>query len=209
MGKLLGGLYGATTGKVGNIVSYVLNGQNITRMNGKSNKESSIGQIGARTGFKIINEFLSPVKGYIDLGFMFEKIGTKHNQHNLATSYNMKNAIKGTYPELEIDYSKIRLSEGKLPFANNPIAIVKTANITINWEYNNSIDFNYRNDRLMALFFYPKTTQATFFLSGSERSAGTQLFAIQQDEINGKPEIYVSFFAEDRLSVSDSIWVNY
>ncbi|WP_439953559.1 DUF6266 family protein, partial [Escherichia coli] len=91
-----------------------------------------------------------------------------------------------------------------LPFANNPVAIVNKANITINWEYNTSIDFNFRNDRLMALFYYPKTNQATYFLSGNERSAGTHLFNIRQNKKNGKPEIYVSFFAEDRLSVSDS-----
>jgi hypothetical protein len=40
-------------------------------------------------------------------------------------------------------------------------------------------------------------------------SAGAQVFDIPAYESEGNPEIYVSFFAEDRLTVSDSIWVNY
>jgi hypothetical protein len=42
----------------------------------------------------------------------------------------------------------------------------------------------------------------------AERSAGTQIFNMAANDSNGKAEIYISFFAENRLSVSDSTWIN-
>lgn len=209
MGKLLQGPFGTITGKVGKIVSYQLKGQNVSRAIGVNTKKTSEKQTVCRTGFKIINRLLSPINGFINLGFMFEIIGTTHNQHNAATSQNMPYALKGHYPDLEVDYSKVMVSKGKLPMARAATATATESNITINWMYDNRLDFSLRNDRVMALFFYPKTNSAIYFLSGAERSAGTQVFDIPAYESDGKAEIYLSFFAEDRLSVSDSTWVNY
>lgn len=209
MGKLLHGPFGTTTGKIGNMVSYDLKGQNVTRMIGVITKKGSKKQIASRKQFKVISTLLKPIKGFINLGFMFEMIGTTQNQHNIATSKNMLYAIKGSYPDFEVDYSKVILSKGKLAIAEAPTAVVAESDITIRWEYDKNLDFSFRNDRIMALFFYPKTNSAIYFLSGAERSSGTQVFDISASETEGRPEIYVSFFAEDRLSVSDSTWVNY
>lgn len=209
MGKLLHGPFGTITGKVGKTVCYNLKGQPVIRQIGVSKKKSSEKQLASRQRFRVINKLLRPINGFINLGFMFEIIGTTHNQHNVATSNNMLQAIKGSYPDFEVEYSKVIVSKGKLPAARAATAIVTEVNITIGWEYDNNQDFSLRSDRLMALFFYPKTNSAIYFLSGAERSAGTQIFDIPAYESEGRPEIYISFFAEDRLSVSDSIWVNY
>ena len=209
MGKLLQGPFGTITGKVGKTVSYQLKGQNVCRTIGVSTKKGSKDQTVCRTGFKAISRLLSPIIGFINLGYMFEIIGTTHNQHNAATSQNMRYALKGSYPDLEVDYSKVMVSKGKLPMARAATATATESNITINWMYDNRLDFSLRNDRVMALFFYPKTNSAIYFLSGAERSSGTQVFDIHAYESEGRAEIYLSFFAEDRLSVSDSIWVNY
>jgi hypothetical protein len=204
MGKLLQGPFGAATGKIGNIVSYVLNGKNVFRRIGKSKHKPSKAQLASRQGFKAVNEFLHPLKGFINLGFMFEKGGTTQNQHNVATSYNMLNALKDDYPNIEIDYSKVIVSKGTLPAAATPTALTTSSNVTISWSYLSDRDFAFRNDRAMVLFFYPGTKSAIYFLSGAERSSGMQNFEIAENETNGKPMIYISFFAEDRLSVSDS-----
>jgi hypothetical protein len=209
MGKLLQGPFGTTTGKVGKTVSYSINGQNVIRQIGVSTKKPTEKQLASRLRFKVINRLLRPINGFINLGFMFETIGTTKNQHNVATSNNMRYALKGSYPDIEVDYSKVIVSKGKLPIAQTATAIVTESDITVSWEYDKKLDFSLRNDRLMALFFYPKTNSAIYFLSGAERSAGAQVFDIPAYESEGNPEIYVSFFAEDRLTVSDSIWVNY
>ncbi|MGY0035125.1 hypothetical protein [Pedobacter sp. NJ-S-72] len=51
-------------GRVGNTVTYVLNGQVVKRKIGKSSKEPTIAQLSVRQRTKIITEFLNPVKEY-------------------------------------------------------------------------------------------------------------------------------------------------
>ncbi|MEJ7560819.1 MAG: DUF6266 family protein [Pedobacter sp.] len=209
MGKLPQGPFGATTGKIGNIVSYVLKGETVFRRVGKTKKKRSAGQAASRQRFKLVNDLLHHITGFINLGFLFKMEGTPLNQHNIATSLNMRNAIKGSYPNFEIDYRKVVVSEGKLLAANSPTAIVTQHNVTINWDYVEERDFSFRNDRAMVLLIYPLKQSSIYYLSAAERSAGTQVFTIAADETNESPEIYISFLAEDRLSVSNSTWISY
>lgn len=47
--------------------------------------------------------------------------------YNAATSYHLGNALMGIFPDYEIDYSKVMVSQGKLPGALNPKAVSSSA----------------------------------------------------------------------------------
>ena len=55
-------------------------------------------------------------------GFAVRMTGT-----NSAFSYNLKNAITGTYPDYLVDYSLALVSRGDMPNALNPAAVAGTA----------------------------------------------------------------------------------
>lgn len=207
MGKLLTGAFGALTGKVGKLVSYELNGQNVIRRIGQVKSKPSQLQLASRKRFKVINSFLAPIQGFLNLGYLFAKQGTDKNQHNLASSYNLTHALAGKYPNITIDYSKVMVSSGTLEPALEPAVTKSNAQTTISWAYQENRDWAFRHDRAMILICYPSTNEAIYFLSGAQRKEGSQVIDLPTNLPNERTEFYLSFFAEDRLSVSESTWI--
>lgn len=204
MGKLPTGAFGGMTGKVGKLVSYQLRGQNVVRRIGENKKPATIPQLAVRQRVSLMSGFLSQMKGVINLGYLFEAEGNVKHQQNLAIAYNVKNAMLGEYPDIYIDYTEVMTSSGKLPPASSPTALKIDNQIEIKWQYDNELDYAVRNDRAMIVLFFQEKNETIYFLSGSTRSEGTQLIRIPLDLIDQLCNIYLSFFAEDRLSVSDS-----
>ncbi|MBB5437483.1 hypothetical protein HDC92_001155 [Pedobacter sp. AK017] len=134
MGKLLNGLYGQLTGTTGNITSYVLNGQNVTRMVRHKRTRSSEKQLDNELRMKVLNNFFHTMKGYLKAGFSSAAKDSTKNYYNLAIAYNKKDALKGYYPDIEIDCPNVILSEGELLPAENPEASRIAAGIAFTWD---------------------------------------------------------------------------
>jgi hypothetical protein len=204
MGKLENGAFGAITGKVAKLVSYKLRGQNVVRKNRTVKIKATATQLPVRERMRIVNDFLRPIKDFINLGFMFKAEGTVWNQYNVATSYTLLHAMVGEYPNISIDYSKVMVSAGKLKSATAPTVEKVEGALLIKWTYDAVADFSFRNDRAMILLSFPSGDEPIYFLSGSLRSEGMQSIALDPETITRRCDIYVSFFAEKRKSVSDS-----
>ena len=198
------GAHGALNGKVGNLVSYQLKGKTVVRQVGVILKKPSIPQLAVRQRVKVINQFLNPIKEYITSGFSFEVIGTDRHAHNEATSYNLKNATAGEYPNIHIDYSKVKVSIGNLLSPDEMSATRIENALEITWTYDNKRDYDFRNDRAMIILYYAKTNEAYYILSGSARSDGKQTIELDSTDLMKACNIYLSFFADNRGSVSDS-----
>jgi hypothetical protein len=204
MGKSPNGAFGATNGKIGNLVSYKLRGQDVTRIAGQSTKERSLLQLARSQRLTVVNEFLKPIKGLINIGFKFEAQGSTKHQYNIATSYNMINAIKGEYPFLSMDYSKAKVSSGKLEPVSNLTADIDEEVLRLAWSYDKKTEFEVRNDRAIVLLVFADKINPIYLLSGSLRSEGSQIIEVGKETLNQPFHLYLSFLAEDRDSVSDS-----
>lgn len=207
MGKLLNGPYGAVSGKVGKLVSYELRGQNIIRKNRTGNIKATAKQLACRQSINVLTAFLKPIKHFVNLGFMFEAEGTIRHAYNEASSYILKNAITGEYPDIRIKYEKVKLSIGTLSSATSPSVNKLEEAIVINWGYDAKVDFHLRYDRAMILLYFAETKSAIYFLSGSMRSELKQVIDLGSVTIKEPCHIYLSFFSEDRKSVSDSTYL--
>jgi hypothetical protein len=207
MGKLEGGAFGPVSGKVGRLVSYNLNGQNVIRKNRVKESPANKPQLASRQRMKMVNVFLKPIKGFINLGYLFAAHRTIWNQYNLATSNILLNAMSGEFPNIRIDYSKVLVSKGDLKTAVSPNAILNEGSLSVNWIYDEAKDYDNRNDRAMILIYFNDEIDPIFILSGSLRSEQIQLIKFDH-QLNTIPlNIYLSFFAEDRMSVSDSTYL--
>jgi len=204
MGKSPNGAFGATNGKIGNLVSYKLRGQDVTRMVGQSTKPRSLLQLARSQRLTVVNEFLKSIKGLINIGFKFEAQGSTKHQYNFATSYNMINAIKGEYPFLSMDYSKAKVSSGNLKPVSNLTAEIDGEVLKLAWAYDKKSDFDVRNDRAMVLLLFADNSDPMYILSGSLRSEGLQIIDVGSQTLSQPFNLYVSFLAEDRDSVSNS-----
>ena len=207
MGKLDNGAYGHVSGKIGNLVSYTLNGTNVIRKIGRSTKPPTNAQRAVQQKLKLVNEFLNPIFGFIKVGFSFAAEEIKKYPHNVALSYNIKKAITGEYPNLSVDYSKAMVSMGTLTPAINPVVSKLENGIEFTWEVASDMDWNSKNDRAMLLLYFPDSSNAIYFLSGAKRAEGRDFIVLPPVYLTEVIQCYIAFYADDKESLSDSVWV--
>ncbi len=114
MGKLLQGINGPFSGKVGPVVGYVLNNQAVIRsLPGRNRKPLTPKQIHQRKKFALMNDFLGQLQSLLNM--TFANVAVNMTGANKAFSYNVVNAIRGFYPDISIDYKMVLLGRGDLP----------------------------------------------------------------------------------------------
>jgi len=194
-------------GRMGNTVTYLLNGQIVRRTIGKSTKKATIPQLSVRQRTKIITQFLKPVNLYINAGFEFEaRLVQKKNAHNIATSYNWLHAFTGIYPDQKIDFSKILVSKGKMPVIHNIEVSVADSRIEFRWDKTCLTEKMKGSDRVMLLAYFPAENHAEFLIGGAERLEGVEYLTIPDYKKGAYMETYVSFVSADYKSISNSVY---
>ena len=97
------------SGKIGPITTYVLNGKQVVRKSTKPNDPKTPKQLAHRMKFALVNKGLSPLNRSIKLGHRGD---TYAYRRLVGKAYH--EAIVGEYPNFALDYSKIKIAEGKL-----------------------------------------------------------------------------------------------
>lgn len=200
------GPYGHPNGKIGNIVFYVLNGQNVSRTIGDPGKPSR-NQLGNQQSMAVTMALLKRMKDFINVGFELEAAGTVKNAFNLATSYNKKGALQGEYPNISVNYSKVILSKGDLPVAKD-IQLSKTdTGVLISWDPSR-LDFNYGlDDSVMILLYHPLRKKAKSFLNAARREEGSRFIEVDKEWLDEPIEAYLCFKSADGKHISDSVYI--
>lgn len=114
MARFLKGITGGYSGKIGNVIgSNWRNVDYIRSLSRPSKKAASPLQLAQREKFSLITSFLSPLKDLLNIGFSDIQQGSSTG-YNQALGEALKYGVMGDYPNLQIDYSKIRISRGAL-----------------------------------------------------------------------------------------------
>lgn len=206
MGKLLFGPYGPITGTVGNLTQYMLNGQNVIRAKRTVFAPPTIRQQANQQRMTVVNGFLHRMLPYLKVGFSKLADGTTKNYHNLATSYNKKEALKGEYPNIEMDYEKAKISIGELLEAQNPVVEAIQNGLKFTWDPANP-NHGHGGDQVMIVAFGTVSKKSYGILYGPLRSVGEAQFKFPNSMEEEPFETYMSFISPDRLSVSNSVYV--
>lgn len=206
MGKLTDGILGGVIGSIGNTTSYLLNGQNVTRVKWRRITKFSDKQLENQMRMTVLNKFSRAVLPFLKVGFGLAAMGTTQNYHNLATSYNKKHAVKGTFPEIEMDYAKVMLSMGDLCPAQNPVIERVSEGLKFSWDLP-GIMTPELTDQVMMLAYGIKSGRAQRIVYGPSRREGSAILPID-DVLKREPlETYISFVSADRSGVADSIYI--
>lgn len=115
MGKFNDGIFGSFSGRVGNVVGANWRGIDVLRKRPrrKSTQTATAAQLEQRAKFAMIVEFLNPIKEVV--GAYFSRETKTKSRYNLATGYNLKNAlVDGPGNTFAMDYSKVLISKGEL-----------------------------------------------------------------------------------------------
>ena len=207
MGILRDGITGFVTGKVGDMVFYVLNGENVVRHAGKSVKPRSEAQLANQAKMALVNLVLKPLLEFVNIGFAHVTQDDRSNPYNRAVSYNKINAIAGVYPDLLIDYSEVSVSKGKLPVAEGGTVELVADGLKFDWLFDSDMPYPRENDRAMLLAYFPVLGSAVYSLEGASRKAGADLLVLPGELLAEPMEVYIAFVAANGKSVSNSVYL--
>ena len=201
MAKVENGLLGGVNGKLENLVFYMLNGQHICRTIGDPGKPSK-NQLANRQAMSVTMELVRSIGDFVRVSFELEARGTVKNAHNLATSYIKKHALKGEYPNISLDYSKVQLSHGTLDGAGDLKIEKKDTGVMVSWNREGC-----KNDMVMILLCHPLRKMATSLINASRRDAGSCFVDLREDWLEEPIEAYICFKSADGKEISDSAYI--
>ncbi len=200
---------GSFSGKVGSVVGYKWKGLDVIRgLPRKSQKPRSEARLANEQAMKIIMEALRPLTVFIRTGFHHAAEPLNMSAFNLALSINKKQALKGAYPHLEIDWSKFVVSQGPLPGLKRVTADWTDTGLRVAWENNSGTDRAYDIDQLTLLAYSQKLARWFFFLNESTRGATECLLSAEADWIGTEVDLFGSFMSFGGQLVSDSVHVH-
>jgi hypothetical protein len=202
---ILDGAFGDFHGKMGNMVFYKLNGKTVGRTIGKVESYSDK-QYEVQMRTELISPFLTSLKGFIRIGFRNTPKLQSWDFYNMAMSVNNPSIIKGRYPDLEIDYKKAILSAGAIPPPQKPSVKLGNNLLEFSWDPNMDAEGADSRDQVMLLAYFPETSRSIFLLSGARRTEGIEQLKLPSFDGKTRMETYISFIADDRADVSNSIY---
>lgn len=205
MGRILKGILGGFSGKVGNVVGGNWKGIDYMRSQGNyRNSSPSLAQSAQQLKFGIAVRFVQSISALVELGF--SNYAIKKTGVNSALSYTLKNAISGIYPVFSIVYSDVLVTRGDLPNVLAP-SVVSGANsmVTFSWTDNSGVGSAKATDKAILAAYCPLLNQCIYTTGSANRSAIT-------DELNlaafsGKVvETYIGFISADGRNIATSIY---
>lgn len=203
------GVPGNFSGKLGNLVFYSLKGKPVVRSRSKITKPPSEKQLANQMGLRVANAFLKPMMEFIQLGFAAMAEGTGKSAYNLALGYNKKQAIGGVYPDLEMDYAQVLVSQGEMEGAYNPGVELTSGGLEFSWNCPRGLPWPRETDQVMLLAYFPGLGKAVYKLVGPGRSAAAATLAIPANLLEAYMEVYISFVAQNRKELSDSTYLGH
>jgi hypothetical protein len=201
------GITGPFIGKVGPVVGYISRGKAIMRGRPETSKsrKPSLLQKQQHAKFSLMNTFLKPIISFLNETKKTAEIDL--TGYNKAFSYNVKNAITGSFPDLKIAYNMVLLSRGDLPNIMFPgIKPVSDGQLAFNWTDNSGVGMARANDQVFIAVFCEKLDDWETGMQLADRSAGTCLIKIPK--FKGHPvQAYIGFLSANGNDVSDSLYV--
>ena len=206
MGTIKKGVLGGFSGKVGSVVGASWKGIDYIRSLPASVKNPRTeGQVTQRTKFTVALEFLRPIIAYLNVGF--KPYACKQSPYNAAMSYNVSNAVTGTFPDFEMDYPNALVSKGSLLGAEDASATTDAGSISFAWTDNSEVSNALSTDKAMPLAFNISKGQAVFKTNGAERSTEADTLTIPANWSGDDVEVYLGFVSNDGLLVATSAYL--
>ena len=194
-------------GKLGGVVYYLLKGVLVARGIGENNGPPSLLQLVGQQSTKIVCAFMKPLKPFLNIGFELIAKANNTNQHNEAYAYLRKNAIKGEYPELVMDYEKVLVTTGTMPLPPHPTVVITDEGLTFRWDQELEIFGAHWTDQVMLVAYFPTLEQAVYLTAGARRNQGVEHLPLAGITRGNVCETYFSFIADDRTRIATSLYM--
>lgn len=208
MGKLTNGLAGGFRGRLGNVIGYELNGQNVIRSAPRHpNRKFSAAQLATQRQLALLCQLFRNAGLLLKNGFGHLANHSVRNYYNLAVRYNRPCVAHVSGPEMGIDYSKVQWSSGNLDVPIHPEVEVVNGGLQFNWDYAADSSGLALSDQVMLLALVPGTDVKWVTQSGARRVEKSDLLLTPGAENYEQLETYISFVADNRLQAANSVYL--
>ena len=198
------GINGPFRGKVGSIVGYTLNGQNVMRSVGRRTRPFTELELLNQAKMKVTSEFLMPIKPFVKFGFRTEAPeGSRIGAFQLAQSQVRKHALE-IDPEGNpfVNPAKVLISKGSLEPPLNCSVTAEGDRLFLRWDYLNRGGY----DRLLTLA-YDGDSFRFFRDLGAERRSGEDTWDLRGLDLLEQPlHVYAAFRHTMTGEISDSVY---
>jgi len=170
MGIIKKGIMSGFSGKVGNVVGGNWKGIDYMRsLPSRSDFTPTQKQIEQQLKFALIARFQQPLSNLFAI--TFRNYAVKQTGANAGMSYNLKNAVTGTYPSFTVDYQNALVSRGDMPNALNPAAVAAVDGIVnFTWTNNAGAGKALGTDQSVLVGYCPEMRSAIYTNVGPARS---------------------------------------
>ena len=139
MGTIKKGILGGFSGKVGIVVGASWKGIAYMRSLPQEVKNPhTLRQRMQRSKFALTLSLLKPMTAFLRTGWKL--YAHKQSPFNAAMSYAINNAVIGTYPDYDIDPSKVLVSRSALPTSTNTFVSFDYGKVEFQWEGNSGVN---------------------------------------------------------------------
>ena len=207
MGILRGGPFGIIYGKVGNLIGYNNGGrQGFRKIPAKSSKLPTAAQLEQRMRLALVVMFLSPLKSIVSKGFG-NKLG-KRSQMAQCVSYHTKHAVIGKFPDLEINYSNVLLTKGRLYKADNVEVFSSTvACLNITWSERIPCGISGPNDEAMLVAYNHSKHKYEFLRTTSDRASQCATLNLPIEFSGDRVHCWMLFISPNGKEFSPSTYI--
>ncbi|MDP4270367.1 MAG: DUF6266 family protein [Bacteroidota bacterium] len=205
MGKLAMGILGGFSGTVGTVIGSVnKNGDDIIRVKSKKPRTSQTeAQINQRTKFGLVTQFMKPLNPILKVGFA-GVTPVSMSPYNYACMLALNKAITGTAPDIELDYSMIRISEGSLAQVVKPTAQLVNGEVKFVWSNNSESSSGDITDQAILVVYNANNSQYSYSIGKTTREALGGTLALPNHEAGDQLQVFLFFKSASGTEVSTS-----
>lgn len=177
----------------------------MVRIAGEIHKPASVKQLACRQQMKVVINFLNPIIGFINPGFLRVAEEADKQAHNMAVSYNKRYALQGSYPDITVDYTKALVTQGKLRKTENAQTELMDNGIKFTWD-TDQLSTNEKNNRVMMMAYFPVLELAIYIIDGAKRKSGADILPLNPNLTGEYMETYISFISTPGNEVANSVY---
>ena len=203
MGTINKGILGVFKGTVGTVVGSSWRGISYIKSRpGKRSGQPSQLQAEQQAKFSLMIKFMLTLRVLLET--TFSRFANGMTGMNSAFSYNLKNAVTGTYPDFSIDFASVLISRGDLPNAGLPAATAGTAGkIDFTWTDNSGTGKAAATDTCILVAYCADKNLSVYKDAGAARSAGSDTLDVPA--FSGKTvQTWVAFMSAGGSEISVS-----
>ncbi|WP_298152961.1 DUF6266 family protein [Flavobacterium sp.] len=206
MGKFEKGILGGFRGTIGPVVGANWRGLDVMRSRPKrGSRVASAKQLQQRMAFALVIRFITPIRALLDN--YFGQPANERSRFDLASSFFLREAVTGVYPDMSIDYARVMITKGDLAGVQDAaLTALALGTLQFTWADNSGQPEAVSNDLLLAVVYNPD--KARFLYSHVEqRSSGLLSLSVPDAWAGDAVHCWLGFTALGGHRASTSVYL--